>query len=101
MTTQAVVGMILQALTGTPALTALSLRRWSYRLSALLGAAYVVYVLVQKVRNLTMGGPLGDLGEFLLVLACVVAFAVGLFADESMRRAEADSRVPPQRPETP
>lgn len=94
--------MILQALTraDTP-LTALTLRHWSYRLSAVLGAAYVVYVLVQKVRNQTMGGPLGDVGEFLLVLACVTAFAVGLFADEALRRAEAESRAQPQRPETP
>lgn len=83
------------------AVSPFTLRRWSYRLSALLAALYVGYVLVQKVLNRTMGGPLGDVGEFLLVLACVTAFAVGLFADEALRRAETPSNDPPHRSETP
>ena len=64
---------------------ATTLRRWAYRLAALLGAIYVVYVLVLKVANRVTGGPLGEVGEFLLVLACITAFSVGLFADESHR----------------
>jgi hypothetical protein len=64
------------------------LRRWAYRLSALLGVAYVIYVIALKAAQRVTGGPLGELGEFLLVLACVTAFAVGLFADEAARGAE-------------
>ncbi|MBP6852598.1 MAG: hypothetical protein KA164_13405 [Rhodoferax sp.] len=30
-----------------------------------------------------LGGPLGDVGEFLLVLFCVSAFAIGLFIEEA------------------
>jgi hypothetical protein len=67
-------------------MSATTLRSWSYRLSAVLGAAYVLYVLVQKFRQSASGGPLGEVGEFLLVLACILAFSVGLFADEASRR---------------
>ena len=67
-------------------MTAISLRTWSYRLSAVLGSLYVGYVLVQKFRQAVNGGPLGEVGEFLLVLACITAFAIGLFADESSRQ---------------
>lgn len=61
------------------------LRRWSYRLAAWLGVVYVVYVIGLKLAHRVTGGPLGDLGEFLLVLLGVTAFAVGLFADEAAR----------------
>lgn len=64
------------------------LRRWAYRLSAMLGVAYVIYVIALKAAQRVTGGPLGELGEFFLVLACVTAFAVGLFADEAARGAE-------------
>jgi len=60
-------------------------RRWAYRLSALLAAAYAVYVVVLKLSGVTTGGALGDVGEFLLVLASVTLFAVGLFVDEALR----------------
>lgn len=63
-----------------------TLRRMSYRLAAALGAGYVVYVVALKLARRVTGGPLGEVGEFLLVLACVTAFAVGLFADEALRR---------------
>jgi hypothetical protein len=66
-------------------MSATTLRRWAYRLAALLGTIYVVYVLVLKVANRVTGGPLGEVGEFLLVLACITAFSIGLFADESQR----------------
>lgn len=66
-------------------MTATSLRRWAYRIAALLAVVYVGYVLVLKVMNRPTGGPLGEVGEFLLVLASVTAFAVGLFADETLR----------------
>lgn len=68
-----------------PQAAALTLRRWAYRLSAVLGVAYVVYVLALKLAHRVTGGPLGEVGEFLLVLACVAAFATGLFADEASR----------------
>jgi hypothetical protein len=64
---------------------ATTLRRWAYRISAVLGLAYAVYVVVLKLSGTTTGGPLGDVGEFLLVLACVTLFSVGLFADEAER----------------
>ena len=64
------------------------LRRWAYRLSAVLGVVYVIYVIALKASQRVTGGPLGELGEFFLVLACVTAFAVGLFADEAARAAE-------------
>lgn len=64
------------------------LRRWAYRLSAVLGVVYVIYVIALKVSQRVTGGPLGELGEFFLVLACVTAFAVGLFADEAARGAD-------------
>lgn len=66
-------------------MSATTLRRWAYRLAALLGTTYAVYVLVLKVANRVTGGPLGEVGEFLLVLACITAFSVGLFADEALR----------------
>lgn len=61
------------------------LRTWAYRLAAALGVVYVVYVLALKASQRVTGGPLGELGEFLLALSAVVAFAVGLFADEASR----------------
>lgn len=64
---------------------ATTLRRWAYRLSAVLALTYTAYVVVMKLLQRPSGGPLGEVGEFLLVLACVTAFAVGLFADESHR----------------
>lgn len=67
----------------------MSLRRWSYRLAALLGSAYVLYVIYCALVRSPTGGPLGDVGEFLLVLAAVTAFSVGLFADEAARKSQA------------
>jgi hypothetical protein len=66
-------------------MTARTLRRWAYRLAALLAATYVVYVLGLKLANRATGGPLGELGEFGLVLGCIAAFSAGLFADEALR----------------
>jgi hypothetical protein len=66
-------------------MNATGLRRWAYRLSAALGLLYVVYVIALKASSRVTGGPLGELGEFFLVLACVTSFAVGLFADEALR----------------
>jgi len=77
---------------------ALTLKRWSYRLSAVLAVAYAVYVVVLKVMSRPMGGPLGDLGEFLLVSACITAFGVGLFADEAQRDAELATTNKPGQP---
>ena len=57
----------------------------AYRLSALLAVAYAVYVMALKSMNKVLGGPLGDLGECLLVLAAVSAFVIGLFVDEALR----------------
>ncbi len=62
-----------------------TLRRWAYRIAAALALVYVGYVLVLKVLHRPTGGPLGEVGEFLLVLASVTAFATGLFADEAQR----------------
>ena len=69
-----------------------SARRAAYRLASLLAFAYVAYVLGLKFANRVTGGPLGDVGEFLLVLACVTAFAVGLFIDEAQRGHETEAR---------
>ncbi len=69
-------------------MNAVTLRRWSYRLSALLGLAYAVYVVVTKMMPGASRGPLGELGEFLLVLASVTLLSIGLFADESVRHRE-------------
>lgn len=66
-------------------MNATTLRRWAYRLAGALGGAYVVYVIALKAAHRVTGGPLGEVGEFLLVLACVTSFAVGLFADEAAR----------------
>lgn len=63
-----------------------TVQRLAYRLAALLGLGYAIYVVVLKFMGRVMGGPLGEVGEFLLVLAAVTAFAVGLFADEASRR---------------
>lgn len=57
--------------------------RWALRVSAVLGLAYVAYVLTMKWLSRPLGGPLGDVGEFLLVLCCVTAFAIGLFIEEA------------------
>lgn len=69
---------------------AFRLRHWSYALAAVLGLAYVVYVVVMKLSDHVLGGPLGELGEFTLVLTAVVAFSVGLFADEAGRARRND-----------
>jgi hypothetical protein len=69
-------------------MNALTLRRWSYRLSAVLGLAYVLYVLAMKLSQRVTTGPLGELGEFGLVLASVTLLSVGLFADEASRRQD-------------
>ncbi len=66
----------------------LTLRRWSYRLSAVLAAVYAVYVIVMKLSHSVTSGPLGGLGEFFLVLASVTLLAIGLFADEAIRRPD-------------
>lgn len=68
-------------------MTSPQLRRWAYTVSAALGISYVAYVLALRFLSRVAGGPLGELGEFLLVLACVCAFAIGLFADEAHRNA--------------
>jgi hypothetical protein len=60
-------------------------RSWAYSIAAMLGLAYCLYVIVLKWQASVTGGPLGDVGEFLLVLVAVTAFAVGLLADESSR----------------
>lgn len=72
-------------------MTPTTLRLWSYRLSGLLAAAYGLYVIALKLAHRPTGGPLGEVGEFLLVLACVAAFAIGLFADEASRGAGGSS----------
>ena len=84
--------MILQALTTTArqhnpqrCMLATTLRRNAYRLAAGLALVYLGYVITLKLMHRPLGGPLGDVGEFLLVLASVTAFAVGLFADEASR----------------
>ena len=64
---------------------ATTLRRNAYRLAAALSLVYLGYVVTLKLMHRPLGGPLGDVGEFLLVLASVIAFAVGLFADEASR----------------
>ncbi len=66
-----------------------TLRRWCYRLSALLGLAYAGYVVVTKFMPGASRGPLGELGEFLLVLASVTLLSIGLFADEAARHRAA------------
>lgn len=69
-------------------MNAVTLRRWSYRLSALLGFAYAAYVVVTKLMPGVSRGPLGELGEFLLVLASVTLLSIGLFADEAVRERD-------------
>ena len=69
----------------------LVLRRWSYRLSAALGLAYALYVVITKLMPGASRGPLGELGEFLLVLAAVTLLSIGLFADEAVRRGDTSS----------
>jgi hypothetical protein len=64
-----------------------TVRRIAYRLATLLALAYVAYVLGLKVAHRAAGGPLGDVGEFLLMAACVTAFAVGLLADEALHKS--------------
>jgi hypothetical protein len=76
-------------------MNAAAVRRFAYRLSAVLALAYVVYVVALKLAHRVTGGPLGELGEFFLVLACVTAFAVGLFADEALRRSERPESLHP------
>ncbi len=64
----------------------ITLRRHAYRLAGALAAAYVGYVLFVKFSDRMLIGPLGQFGEFCLVLASVTVFSVGLFADEVVRR---------------
>ena len=64
---------------------ATALCRRAYRIAVVLGTSYAGYVVTLKLMHRPLGGPLGDVGEFLLVLASVTAFAVGLFADEASR----------------
>ncbi len=72
----------------------LTIRRWAYRLSALLAGLYAVYVVGLKLAHRVTGGPLGEVGEFALVLAAVTAFAIGLFADEASRTPAAPAAPP-------
>lgn len=72
--------------------TLTAVRRSCHILAALLGLAYVGYVLFLKFTGRTLGGPLGDVGEFLLVLAAVTAFGIGLFVDEAQREREGLAR---------
>lgn len=74
-------------------MTALTLRRWSYRLAAVLGFGYAGYVVVMKLSHRVTTGPLGPVGEFTLVLVAVTLFAVGLFADEAIRNGQAPDAV--------
>ena len=67
-------------------ITATLLRRWAYSLAAVLGLAYALYVIVMKLSDRVTSGPLGELGEFFLVLISVTALSVGLFADEVLMR---------------
>jgi len=64
----------------------LTLRTNAYRLAGALAASYVGYVLVLKFSDRMLIGPLGQFGEFCLVLASVTVFSIGLFADEVVRR---------------
>lgn len=66
--------------------------RWALRVSAVLGLAYVAYVLTMKWLSRPLGGPLGDVGEFLLVLCCVTAFAISLFIEEAHLADEPSDR---------
>jgi hypothetical protein len=72
----------------------------AYQVSLVLALAYVAYVVALKLARLTTAGPLGDVGEFLLVLACVTAFCVGLFTDEAAR-ADPHRQLPPPSEEEP
>jgi hypothetical protein len=77
----------------------LRLRRWSYRTSAALAAIYAVYVVAMKLSHSVTSGPLGGLGEFILVLVSVTLLSIGLFADEAARHK--DPQRSPQETETP
>ncbi len=70
------------------------LRRTFQALALLLGLAYVGYVLFLKFSGRAIGGPLGDVGEFLLVLASVTAFGVALFIEEAERERDDLRREP-------
>lgn len=72
-----------------------TLRRIAYRLATLLALGYCAYVVGLKFAKRVTGGPLGEVGEFLLVLACITAFAVGLFADEALRAKAAQPGAGP------
>ncbi len=63
-----------------------TLRKTAYGMAGFLAVAYVVYVLVLKFSDKMMMGPLGEVGEFCLVLASVTFFSIGLFADEVVRQ---------------
>lgn len=61
-------------------------RRWFQALAVVLALVYAGYVLYLKFsRCCPTGGPLGNVGEFLLVLASVTAFGVSLFIAEAER----------------
>ena len=77
---------------------ATTLRRNAYRLAAALSLVYLGYVVTLKLMHRPLGGPLGDVGEFLLVLASVTSCAVGLFADEASRTPVAPSSTAKESP---
>jgi hypothetical protein len=70
------------------------IRRACHTLALVLGLAYVAYVLFLKFTGRVIGGPLGEVGEFLLVLAAVTAFGIGLFVDEAQRERDGIPREP-------
>ena len=68
--------------------------RWAFAISAVLFALYALNVALGMVAvKLGLGvWRLGDVGEFLLVLACMTFFVTGLVNDEdrgAQRREEA------------
>ncbi len=67
-------------------MTPTTLRRSAYGLAGLFGAAYIIYVVTLKLSGRMISGPLGEVGEFCLVLVSVICFSIGLFADEVARR---------------
>jgi hypothetical protein len=68
-------------------------RRCSQALAIALALVYVGYVLYLKFsRCCATGGPLGNVGEFLLVLTSVTAFGVSLFIAEAERERGREPR---------
>ncbi|MDH5538701.1 MAG: hypothetical protein OEY03_04785 [Rhizobacter sp.] len=66
-------------------MNAITTRKTGYGLAGLLALAYVIYVLVSKFFYGSSTGVLGEVGESGLVLASVIAFSIGLLADEAVR----------------